>query len=183
MVEPVRAYVLGSDVVYSEGAVNDLLETLPNLGPQTTIILADAILEYFLDAAFRNFIVGRIDQVGLAVAQGAKLRGASRIIGVDINPGKAEQAKKFGVDEYLNPKDLDEPISQPEITAHYGLLLTGRTLKGTMFGGWKPKSDIPLLVDRCLKKEIQVDEFVTHEVQFEEINKAFDLMKGGECLR
>ncbi|KAI4341553.1 hypothetical protein MLD38_026265 [Melastoma candidum] len=174
-------------------------------------------------------VIFGLGAVGLAAAQGAKLRGASRIIGVDINPRKAEQAMKFGVDEYLNPKDLDEPISQvikriteggadycfectgdvsvvttalqsccdgwgttvtlgvprgkPEITAHYGLLLTGRTLKGTMFGGWKPKSDIPLLVYRYLKKEILVDEFVTHDLQFEEINKAFDLMKGGECLR
>ncbi|KAI4341554.1 hypothetical protein MLD38_026266 [Melastoma candidum] len=39
MVEPLPDYVIGSDVVYSEGAVNDLLETLLHLaGPQTTII-------------------------------------------------------------------------------------------------------------------------------------------------
>ncbi|KAL0456341.1 UNVERIFIED_CONTAM: protein N-lysine methyltransferase METTL21A [Sesamum latifolium] len=60
--------VLGSDVVYSEGAVLDLMETLVGLcGKQTTIILAgelrnDAILEYFLEAAMQEFIVGRVDQ-------------------------------------------------------------------------------------------------------------------------
>ncbi|KAG5134135.1 hypothetical protein JHK82_025323 [Glycine max] len=60
--------VLGSDVVYSEGDVLDLLETLVQLsGPNTTIFLAgelrnDAILEYFLEAATDNFTIGRLDQ-------------------------------------------------------------------------------------------------------------------------
>ncbi|WVZ15532.1 hypothetical protein V8G54_013098 [Vigna mungo] len=60
--------VLGSDVVYSEGAVVDLLETLMQLsGPNTTIFLAgelrnDVILEYFLEAAMNNFTIGRVDQ-------------------------------------------------------------------------------------------------------------------------
>ncbi|KAG4991813.1 hypothetical protein JHK87_025270 [Glycine soja] len=60
--------LLGSDVVYSEGDVLDLLETLVQLsGPNTTIFLAgelrnDAILEYFLEAATDNFTIGRLDQ-------------------------------------------------------------------------------------------------------------------------
>ncbi|KAK3031890.1 hypothetical protein RJ639_035200, partial [Escallonia herrerae] len=65
---PLPDYVLGSDVIYSEGAVMDLLTTLVQLcGTHTTIILAgelrnDAILEYFLEAAMKEFSVGRIDQ-------------------------------------------------------------------------------------------------------------------------
>lgn len=47
---------------------------------------------------------------------------------------------------------LGVPKAKPEITAHYGLLLTGRTLKGSMFGGWRPKSDLPSLVDKYLNK-------------------------------
>lgn len=64
---PMPDIVLGSDVIYSEGAVTDLLKTLLGLcGDQTTIILAgelrnDAILEYFLEAAMEEFIIGRID--------------------------------------------------------------------------------------------------------------------------
>ncbi|KAF3670216.1 putative cinnamate beta-D-glucosyltransferase-like [Capsicum annuum] len=60
--------VLGSDVIYSEGAVMDLLATLLDLsGTQTTVILAgelrnDAILEYFLQAAAEDFTIGRVDQ-------------------------------------------------------------------------------------------------------------------------
>lgn len=43
---------------------------------------------------------------------GAKKAGAGRIIGVDINPAKAEMGKKFGITEYVNPKDHEEPIEQ-----------------------------------------------------------------------
>ncbi|KAL3507066.1 hypothetical protein ACH5RR_032448 [Cinchona calisaya] len=65
---PSPDFVLGSDVIYSEEAVIDLLATLLDLcGTQTTIILAgelrnDAILEYFLEAALKEFVVGCIDQ-------------------------------------------------------------------------------------------------------------------------
>ncbi|XP_027155730.1 protein N-lysine methyltransferase METTL21A-like [Coffea eugenioides] len=65
---PLPDYVLGSDVIYSEEAVMDLLATLLDLcGTHTTVILAgelrnDAILEYFLEAALKDFIVGCINQ-------------------------------------------------------------------------------------------------------------------------
>ncbi|KAK6921331.1 Alcohol dehydrogenase, N-terminal, partial [Dillenia turbinata] len=199
-----------------------------------------------------TIVIFGLGTVGLAVAQGAKIKGASRIIGVDINPEKCEKglsfyalnlvfdgetmetalyldAKAFGVTEVVNPNDLSEPIQQvirriteggadfcfecvgdtgiittalqsccdgwgttvtlgvpkvkPDITAHYGLFLTGRKLIGSLFGGWKPKSEIPLLVDMYLRKEIHVDEFITHNLPFEEINQAFDLMQEGKCLR
>lgn len=47
--------------------------------------------------------------IGLAVVMGCKKSGASRIIGVDINPAKFELAKEFGCTEFLNPKDHDRP--------------------------------------------------------------------------
>ncbi|XP_062159960.1 alcohol dehydrogenase-like 6 isoform X1 [Alnus glutinosa] len=174
-------------------------------------------------------VIFGLGTVGLSVAQGAKLRGASQIIGVDTNPEKGEKAKAFGVTEFLNPNDTNEPMQQvvkritgggadysfecigdtgmmttalqsccdgwgltvtlgvpkekPEMKAHYGLFITGRTLKGSLFGGWKPKSDLPSLVDMYTRKEIEIDEFITHNMPFEDINKAFDLMKEGKCLR
>jgi Zn-dependent alcohol dehydrogenase len=61
---------------------------------------------------------------------------------------------------------LGVPKAKPEVSAHYAFLLSGRTLKGSLFGGWRPKSDLPSLVDkyankvlhkllqkRCLKKQ------------------------------
>lgn len=50
--------------------------------------------------------------VGLAVALGCRDSGASRIIGIDINPWKFEIAKKFGITECLNPKDYDKPMHE-----------------------------------------------------------------------
>ncbi|XP_014469022.1 PREDICTED: alcohol dehydrogenase class-3 [Dinoponera quadriceps] len=50
--------------------------------------------------------------VGLAVALGCKKSGASRIIGIDINPDKFERSKIFGCTEFVNPKDHDKPIQQ-----------------------------------------------------------------------
>lgn len=50
--------------------------------------------------------------VGLAVLMGCKAAKASKVIGVDINPGKFELAKKFGATDCVNPKDHDKPITQ-----------------------------------------------------------------------
>ncbi|XP_009355910.2 protein N-lysine methyltransferase METTL21A isoform X1 [Pyrus x bretschneideri] len=60
--------LLGSDVIYSEEAVLDLLSALQQLsGGETTIFLAgelrnDAVLEYFLECAMKDFVIGRLDQ-------------------------------------------------------------------------------------------------------------------------
>ncbi|OXA46427.1 alcohol dehydrogenase class-3 chain L [Folsomia candida] len=50
--------------------------------------------------------------VGLAVAMGCREAGASRIIGIDINPDKFEVAKKFGCNEFVNPKDHSKTIQE-----------------------------------------------------------------------
>ncbi|XP_074269551.1 alcohol dehydrogenase-like 6 [Silene latifolia] len=78
---------------------------------------------------------------------------------------------------------LGVPKVNPEVKAHYATFLCGRTLKGTLYGGWKPKTDLPKLVDMYMNKEIPLDEFITHNLQFSDINKAFELMTAGKCLR
>lgn len=50
--------------------------------------------------------------VGLAVVMGCKVAGASRIIGVDINPEKFSLAAQFGTTECVNPNDYDKPIQE-----------------------------------------------------------------------
>ncbi|GFZ10503.1 zinc-binding alcohol dehydrogenase family protein [Actinidia rufa] len=137
--------------------------------------------------------------IGLAVAEGARLRGASRIIGVDVNPDKFEIGKTFGLTDFVNPascKDktlsegwgktvvlgVDKPGAQLSLNS-FEVLHSGKILTGSLFGGLKAKSDIPILVKRYMDKELQLDEFVTHEVSFEDINIAFDLLHEGQCLR
>jgi len=53
-----------------------------------------------------NVAVFGLGGIGLNVIQGAKLAGADKIIGVDINPAKAEIARRFGVTHFLNPNEV-----------------------------------------------------------------------------
>ena len=48
--------------------------------------------------------------IGLAAIIGARMSGASRIIGIDTNPSKFAMAEKLGATECINPKDFDKPI-------------------------------------------------------------------------
>ncbi|XP_042449581.1 alcohol dehydrogenase 3-like isoform X2 [Zingiber officinale] len=167
--------------------------------------------------------------VGLSAAEGARYSGASRVIGVDINPNRFEEAKKFGVTEFVNPKDYDKPVQEviAEITnggvdrsiectgnvnamisafecvhdgwgvavlvgvphkdavfkTHPVNFLSERTLKGTFYGNFKPRTDLPGVVEKYLNKEIELEKFITHEVSFSDINKAFDYMLQGDSLR
>ncbi|CAI9296373.1 unnamed protein product [Lactuca saligna] len=169
--------------------------------------------------------------IGLAVAEGARLCGAKRIIGIDVNQDKCEIGKKFGVTDFVNSRNigdktvsqiitemtdggadycfecvgltslvheayastrkgwgktvvvgLDDPSSMLTLST-FELLYSGKSLMGSFFGGLKPKTDINILGKRYMDKELQLDEFVTHEVEFEEINKAFDLLLEGKSLR
>ena len=70
-----------------------------------------------------------------------------------------------------------------EIATRPFQLVTGRTWKGTAFGGWKSRDQVPVLVEKYLKKELKVDEFITHTMGLDEINKSFDLMHDGLSLR
>jgi S-(hydroxymethyl)glutathione dehydrogenase / alcohol dehydrogenase len=62
-------------------------------------------------------------------------------------------------------------------------LLFGRCVMGSLFGGLKPKTHIPVLAKKCMDKELQLDALVTHELGLQDINKAFDLLLQGKSLR
>ncbi|XP_073224296.1 alcohol dehydrogenase-like 7 isoform X3 [Cicer arietinum] len=184
-----------------------------------------------------------LGSVGLAVAEGARLCGATRIIGVDVIPEKfeiatlmlqsssVERGKKFGLTDFIHALECgNKPVSQVIIEMTNGgadycfecvgtaslvheayascrkgwgktivvgvdkpgaklslssseVLHDGKSLTGSLYGGLKPKSHVPILLKRYMDKELQLDKFVTHEVEFKDINKAFDLLNNGQCLR
>ncbi|CAK9313056.1 unnamed protein product [Citrullus colocynthis] len=62
-------------------------------------------------------------------------------------------------------------------------IINGITITGALFGGLKPISDFPMLINKFLDKELYLDELISHEVGFEDINKAFDLLLSGKSLR
>lgn len=70
-----------------------------------------------------------------------------------------------------------------EISTRPFQLVTGRTWKGTAFGGWKSVDSVPKLVNDYMAKKIKVDEFVTHTLPFDKINEAFDLLHKGKSIR
>jgi S-(hydroxymethyl)glutathione dehydrogenase / alcohol dehydrogenase len=53
-----------------------------------------------------NVVVFGLGGIGLNVIQGARMVGADKIIGVDLNPAKAEMAKKFGMTHFVNPDEV-----------------------------------------------------------------------------
>jgi S-(hydroxymethyl)glutathione dehydrogenase/alcohol dehydrogenase len=168
---------------------------------------------------------------GLAVIQGAKMAGASKIIAVDLNPDKFENAKKLGATDCLDPRTVEVPVqkhiagvmtkwgvdysfdctgntevmrsalecshrgwgtscvigvaaSGHEISTRPFQLVTGRTWKGTAFGGFKSRTDIPILVERYMKGELPIDHFITHTFKgVDATNDAIDALHSGNCLR
>jgi S-(hydroxymethyl)glutathione dehydrogenase / alcohol dehydrogenase len=80
-----------------------------------------------------NVVVFGLGGIGLNVIQGAKLVGAGRIVGVDINPAREEWGRKFGMTDFLNSKGMsreDIVAKIVEITdggADYTFDATGNT--------------------------------------------------------
>merc|ERR1719229_1137408 len=70
-----------------------------------------------------------------------------------------------------------------EIATRPFQLVTDRSWKGTAFGGWKSKPQVPILADLYMAGELKTSEYITHKMGFRQINDAFDLLHKGECLR
>ncbi|MDA8573950.1 S-(hydroxymethyl)glutathione dehydrogenase/class III alcohol dehydrogenase [Alphaproteobacteria bacterium] len=70
-----------------------------------------------------------------------------------------------------------------EIATRPFQLVTGRTWRGTAFGGAKGRTDVPKIVDWYMDGKIAIDELITHSMPLEDINKGFDLMHAGESIR
>ncbi|HEX4344322.1 MAG TPA: alcohol dehydrogenase catalytic domain-containing protein [Solirubrobacteraceae bacterium] len=63
------------------------------------------------------------------------------------------------------------------------LLITGRRVAGSSFGGVKGRDQVPQLVQRYLDGDIDVDAFLSHRITLDEVNKGFDLMHAQDGIR
>lgn len=52
-------------------------------------------------------VVFGLGGIGLNVIQGARMVGASMIVGVDINPSRQALAEKFGMTHFVNPREVE----------------------------------------------------------------------------
>ena len=130
--------------------------------------------------------------IGLNVIQGARMVGADRIIGIDINPTREKLGRNFGMTDFINPKEINnvteaiidltnggvdysfecignvETMREALECCHKGWgesfvigvagagqeistrpfqLVTGRSWKGTAFGGARGRTDVPRIVE------------------------------------
>ncbi len=78
-----------------------------------------------------NVVVFGLGGIGLNVIQGAKMVGADKIIGIDINPGREAMARQFGMTHFLNPKDhaniVDAIVQLTDGGADYSFECIGNT--------------------------------------------------------
>ena len=58
-----------------------------------------------------NVAVFGLGGIGLNVLQGARMVGADKIIGVDLNPEREAMARKFGMTHFINPKDTPDVVA------------------------------------------------------------------------
>ncbi len=63
------------------------------------------------------------------------------------------------------------------------LLITGRRVCGSSFGGLKGREDVPALIDRWMAGEIDVDPFISHRLSLDEVNRGFELMEAQDGIR
>lgn len=70
-----------------------------------------------------------------------------------------------------------------EISTRPFQLVTGRSWKGSAFGGARGRTDVPKIVDWYMQDKIQIDPLITHTMPLENINDAFDLMHEGTSIR
>jgi S-(hydroxymethyl)glutathione dehydrogenase/alcohol dehydrogenase len=70
-----------------------------------------------------------------------------------------------------------------EIATRPFQLVTGRTWKGTAFGGVRGRTQVPQIVDWYMDGKIDIDSLITHVLPHAQINEGFDLMRRGESIR
>jgi len=73
--------------------------------------------------------------------------------------------------------------SGEEISTRPFQLVTGRVWRGAAFGGVKGKSELPAYVEQYLQGKLVLADFITHTMELNDINKAFDMMRTGDSIR
>ena len=178
-------------------------------------------------AAGTTCVVFGAGMVGLGAVAGCRLRGAERIICVDLSDDRLELARGqgatecwsadgsvlervleatdgFGADYTFEATGLVSVMAEAVQAARMGwglctvcgvagkgetldvvprLLITGRRVCGSSFGGVKGRDQVPELVELYLRGEIDVDPFISHRMPLEEVNRAFELMEAKDGIR
>jgi len=138
--------------------------------------------------------------------QMARHQGATDVMigGADTVEAILEMTGGFGADHTIEATGLVGVMRQAVESARMGwglatmcgvagkgetlaiiprLLITGRRVAGSSFGGVKGRDQVPQLVQRYLDGDIDVDAFLSHRLTLDEVNKGFDLMHAQDGIR
>lgn len=85
------------------------LDKVCYIGCGVTTGVGAVIFDAKVEPGSRVVVFG-LGGIGLNVIQAARLVGARQIIGVDLNPGKVELARKFGMTDFINPKEVHNVV-------------------------------------------------------------------------
>jgi S-(hydroxymethyl)glutathione dehydrogenase/alcohol dehydrogenase len=150
--------ILGVDVNPAKFELARRLGATECLDARSVPDVAAAIVERTDGGVDHSFeCIGNVEVMGQALACTHKGWGQAIIIGV-AGAGEEIHARPF-------------------------LLVTGRSWRGTAFGGVRGRTELPRFVDRYLAGRIRLDELVTGSFPLEEINDAFDALHRGEAIR
>jgi S-(hydroxymethyl)glutathione dehydrogenase/alcohol dehydrogenase len=152
------ARIIGIDTNPSKFTLARQLGATDCMNPTDVPNIVEAVIELTdggVDFSFE--CIGNVEVMGQALLCTHKGWGQSIIIGV-AGAGEEIHARPF-------------------------LLVTGRSWRGTAFGGTRGRTQLPQYVDWYMNGRIKLDEYMTHTMPLEEINHAFDLMHEGKSIR
>jgi S-(hydroxymethyl)glutathione dehydrogenase/alcohol dehydrogenase len=141
------------------------------------------------------------DRLGLATAHGAT---ETMVGGPDAVDRIVESTGGFGADYTFEATGNVAVMRQAVESARMGwglctvagvagkgetldvvprFLITGRRIAGSSFGGVKGRDGVPLLVERWLAGDIDVESFISHRLSLDDVNRGFELMEAQDGIR
>ena len=150
--------IIGIDVDPGKFELAEQLGATDLINPNEVADVAEAVIELTDGGADYSFeCIGKPEVMGDALRCTHKGWGEAIIIGV-AGAGEEIHARPF-------------------------LLVTGRSWRGTAFGGTRGRTQLPGFVDRYMAGRIKIDELISAELPLERINEAFDMMHAGKVIR
>jgi S-(hydroxymethyl)glutathione dehydrogenase/alcohol dehydrogenase len=106
---------------------------------------------------------------------------AFEVIGLQQTIEQAMQITRRGGETILvGVPRLDVNLS---INPAFQLVYTGKTIKGCWYGSSNVQQSVPMLLDLWKKGELKLEELISRTIGVDDINEAFEAMKGGEVAR
>jgi len=151
--------IIGIDIKQEKFAIAKELGCTECLNPKDYDKPIQQVLSEMTDGGldYTFECIGKIETMRAAFEAGHVVWGSTVIVGV---AGKTEELS-------INPLQF----------------LFGKSVKGSLFGGYKGRESIPKLSEEYMAGKLKLDKIITHTMPLDKINEAFDLMHAGKSIR